>query len=276
MVDFKRLNSSGIIAGPSESSSKFLERLAHVQKVKSNPDLLKKELKLNCKKLPVCRFSDLDLCIDWVSSYTPWFRSLFFWEPMATMIFSNHQWLIPVLRINLKKKNWLYKESMKHESVHISRCAFEEPVFEEILAYSTSSSKLRRVLGPIFRSSFELGCFFLTTLFLFLSFYRFPLFFCGFTIWGGVVSFFCIRLFKNLRKLSKTKSKILKIFNLVKNPIAVCIRLTDHEIAFFADASLEKICEYVEKRKNEVRWKQILMSYSFNPLFSETLNKDFK
>lgn len=46
-------------------------------------------------------------------------------------------------------------ELLTHELAHAARAGFDEPKFEEILAYRSSKSALRRFIGPLFASTSE-------------------------------------------------------------------------------------------------------------------------
>ena len=46
-------------------------------------------------------------------------------------------------------------ELIAHEMAHIGRMMFEEPEFEEIIAFQSSTNRFRRFFGPLFRSSKE-------------------------------------------------------------------------------------------------------------------------
>jgi hypothetical protein len=47
------------------------------------------------------------------------------------------------------------RELIAHELAHVGRMLYQEPQFEEILAYQSSASRWRRWLGPLFQSSKE-------------------------------------------------------------------------------------------------------------------------
>ena len=44
-------------------------------------------------------------------------------------------------------------ELLTHELVHVGRMKFEEPRFEELFAYETSTSAFRRWFGPLIQAS---------------------------------------------------------------------------------------------------------------------------
>jgi len=62
------------------------------------------------------------------------------------------------LKKSLKKGsllNYHRVDLLSHEAIHVARMGFQEPFFEECLAYRTSSRRWRRFLGPLFTFSWE-------------------------------------------------------------------------------------------------------------------------
>jgi hypothetical protein len=63
---------------------------------------------------------------------------------------------IPILELPKKSSFFVSREEIiAHEKIHFLRSAFSEKRFEEIIAYQTSSSFLRKALGPIFQTPLE-------------------------------------------------------------------------------------------------------------------------
>ncbi len=64
-----------------------------------------------------------------------------------------------VLRSNFRDSpKWLFysrQEIISHEICHVARSGMYQNIFEEPLAYRISAKKMRRTLGPMFRSSWE-------------------------------------------------------------------------------------------------------------------------
>jgi hypothetical protein len=56
------------------------------------------------------------------------------------------------------------EEILSHELVHAVRAHLDEPLFEEILAFRTSTSPFRRFFGPLFSQPFEATLFCATLL----------------------------------------------------------------------------------------------------------------
>jgi hypothetical protein len=162
-----------------------------------------------------------------------------------------------------RKKIWgIYKkeEIVAHELVHVARATFEEPVFEEILAYQTSTSKFRRFLGPLFRSSKE-SIIFMVVLFgltIVNLLYTLPL--TLLSGGGGVVLLFFFRLYRNHKTFGNVMKKLKELLGCEKRALSCALRLTDREIFSFAKKSKEEIAAFAEKAKQEsLRWRQIYL-----------------
>ncbi len=121
---------------------------------------------------------------------------------------------------------WLYTrtEIIAHELVHARRLHFNEPIFEEVLAYRTSSSAFRRFFGPLFRSSKE-SLFFVLTL---------PTLFFLPMIYIGVLGFFLIRLFRVQCLFARAKRRLMKDLGDEERVFQHLILLTDKEIITIA------------------------------------------
>lgn len=86
-----------------------------------------------------------------------------FWTGAYTWIIETKQGIkVPIIQLPLKKRRWTLtseEEILDHEKIHVQRAAFNEPIFEEIIAYQTSPSKWRRFLGPLFKKQSEATLF---------------------------------------------------------------------------------------------------------------------
>lgn len=198
----------GLIPGPNEDEKAFLQRASKLESF-SPEDW--KEAHAKTEKL-------YGFAIDWVScTYSN--HKLPFWEGAATWISEEG---IPSiqLRNGFKKGKYLgytRSEVLAHEAVHAARSAFEEPRFEEILAYRTSTNFFRKCLGPLFRKPKES--------LLFLLFFPLGIFF----------------LFRLLRDQWIFQGCLQKL------PLPVILCLTDKEIARFAEI----------KPDSSLRWRMI-------------------
>ncbi len=135
---FKR----GLIPGPSETEEAFLNR------VKASP------ARSEWSSVPPLE-SVWGFTIDWVPLvYSK--KKLLPWE--GAIFWADHIQLHPKLKTQKLYGN-SQTEILHHESIHAARTAFNEPAFEEFLAYSTSQTKWKRLLGPLFTRMWEFPLF---------------------------------------------------------------------------------------------------------------------
>ena len=130
----------GLIPGPEESEEAFLKRVKQAKPL-AHPEW-------NDVAVP--------FKIDWVPiSYSN--HKIAWWEGAATWI-SEEDLPSIQLRKNFQKGSFLgYKRSevLSHEAIHAARMRFEEPSFEEVLAYSTAPQAWKRFFGPLFSRTWE-------------------------------------------------------------------------------------------------------------------------
>lgn len=166
-------NNQGFIPGPEESESAYIERIKYCKNLRE--ELVKKA----GADLPF----DMDdhTSKEFLEEAFPITQELYGIQPRwVPLFFSNHQltpwhggcaWIFQFddqtptaaflqLRSNFRTSSTylgLYhrEELIAHELAHVGRMLYQEPQFEEILAYQTSSSTWRRWLGPIVQSSKE-------------------------------------------------------------------------------------------------------------------------
>jgi hypothetical protein len=167
------------------------------------------------------------------------------------------------LRTRLKQKTKLlfYKkeEIVAHELFHASRSAFDEPKFEEILAYRLSSNRCRAYFGPLFQSPKEtlflviyllLLCAAATYTAIFLS----PI---AYAVMGylqlGLILFLAI-LISRLAIRQKQLNRALANMPPHELPAeAIAARLTDREIIAFSMMNSAAIADYL-KAAEELRF----------------------
>ena len=230
----------GLIPGPNETKEDFLLR---VNSLKLHPPH------------PIIFF---EITPDWVPIYTK--KGLPFWEGATTWIEGSH------CSIQLKPTPFFYsqEEILSHELVHATRLLFNEPRFEEILAFRTSKNPLRRYFGPLFTRPFE-SLLFVILLLLSWILYTLDLFLAEGDLGNYALSlpafilFFClIRLIRSqwlFRKTLKTLTQILK-----KKALSAMLYLTDQEIKKFAGQSKEEIWDYIHKSPS-TRLKQFSSNF---------------
>lgn len=257
MDDLKSLNSRGFICGPHESLECFKKRCALLMELYQTPSKLNQYLSgFSIQGLSV-ENKKADIHLDWAIGYYSR-KKLTLWEPAATWIVPIDSLPIAVLQLNPQHKSIL-DEILLHESIHIARMAFEEPLYEEFLAYTNSTSKWRRYLGPLFQNTYESIVFVILALLPSFGIFYSSLWNLSSLLLLSFLSFLLGRLIYRHIIFQKALKKIKLIFN-TEFPIQIAIRLTDKEMKLFAKNSLYSVMEYM-KSEPSLRWKQILSAY---------------
>jgi hypothetical protein len=267
----KALGEEGFIPGPNETEEAFVKRL----------DILKthsQQLLQDQKYGPlIADFNRLRAHLHWIPLHYSNHR-LLPWQGGASWTFTTPEgasFPIVQLRKGFKKGHFLFytqEEVLQHEAVHALRVAFQEPRFEEILAYWNAPQKWRRFLGPLYRKPSQV-LFFISLIFISLAMQVAALFFWNtpFLLLLKGVPFLpladcfirCVLLIKDQRNLKKTFQTLQNLFPKQKDPFPLAIRLTDLEIQLFATKSLEEILLYIkDKSRTFPRWQQILAQFS--------------
>lgn len=130
----------GLFPGPNEPVPLFEQRRQAAQPLSENTPSLAHFHAL---------FGDTP---DWVSIHTSK-KGLLPWEAATTWIYSeaNAPRSVSIqLKSPIPPNGYTFDEILSHELVHATRVAFDEPRFEEILAFQTSHKRWRRYLGPLF------------------------------------------------------------------------------------------------------------------------------
>lgn len=234
----------GIFPGPRESVSGFLQR-ARECSVVSEPAV-------NC----------FGVKPNWIPIRLD-AQNLSLWEAAATWIEESEEGVSCFIQIHPSGK-YPKEQVIAHEMVHAMRMGFEEPYFEEVLAYQTSSHWFRRYFGPLFVKGYEIKVFLALVLlgwsllvgevlfeknlaasvFLFL-----PIFFVGWCV---------LRLVFLQRTFQKCLSHLKKVMK--QDPLALAMRLTDAEIRKFSKSTPSEIQSYMQQSQ-ELRWRQINLEF---------------
>jgi hypothetical protein len=250
-------NKRGLIPGPSEDETSFLERIAIIEAkyAQIQNSAINPEHWVDTQK----KLKDLfDIAPDWIVAFYS-DSQLPFWQGAATWIENK----IP--EIQLKKafakgvylKIYQRDEVLAHEATHACRMAFEEPRFEEIFAYATSKNALRRFFGPLFRTSKESYLFMFCLLFS-LSAQIAQMFLEDNPILLAVSISPIFLLITGLVRLCLshlTLHRCLKNLGSIQ-ALAIAYRLTDKEIAQFARQSPQKCKKTMQENKEiSLRWR---------------------
>jgi len=270
------LSREGLIAGPEESQSDFEKRV------------------LYCKGLE----KELDLPAADVTESHPMTKKWFDTEPgWVPCFFSNHQlsywqggcaWIfqkddktptgafLQLRKTFERQKTFLgiYKrdEFIAHELCHVGRMMFEEPKFEEVLAYQTASSSFQRYFGPILRTSGE-AILFAVILMMIILIDVMTLAAGSFSLYEhlmwlklvplAMILFALIRLIWTRRQFVRCRSSLNRTLASEERVNAVIYRLTDREIEEFQNMSPKEIRAYGQRMAGEeIRWTQILAYFT--------------
>lgn len=249
MSDLTEKNSRGLIRAPDEDDAAFTLRCLQAKK---NSDTPHSHL---AKKL-------FDIDPDWVEvRYSD--ENLRLWEGACTWI-EPHKVTVQLRKAFETKSRFLgyaKEEIIAHELVHVVRSQFEEPIFEEMLAYQSSRRFFRRFFGPLFRNSKEslvfIGALSIACLAtLFGSFQK--------LVYLGTVGFVAggtLRLLRAQVRFTKARLRLAKVVG-KERALAVMIRLTDREIIRFSHMEKEQIISYaIKMSRAHQRWKQIRAAY---------------
>lgn len=272
---WKEWNRQGLFPGPDETEADWTRRIAFCLQLKRElaqimgddfPFLEEESSEGIQITVPL-----YDLSPEWVPLFFNNFQ-LAPWHGGCAWIFQLNEQTPTAAFLQLRasfklKKKYLHfyqrQEIIAHELVHIGRMMFEEPEFEEILAYRTSSSRWRRWLGPIVQSSKEsllfLGTVALITmanLALLALEHPLPLH-ISLGLWLiPLVLFFMalIRLAKRQWIFNKCCRQLKTIFLTEQKAHAMACRLSDHEISLFARSSPADIRIFMAGQ-DSFRWR---------------------
>ena len=162
-------------------------------------------------------------------------------------------------------------ELIAHELSHVGRMMYQEPQFEEILAYRTSCFLWRRWLGPIVQSSKESMFFILILAIIILT--DFALMTLNkneayqLAVWLkliplALVGFALGRLGWRQWQFHRCLHQLAKIYHNSHIAQQVIYRLTDYEIRTFATLSPQQIRSFIQSHQSSsFRWKFLAQNY---------------
>lgn len=256
--DFIYLNFRGLLPGPEESKEEYLSRI-QAQEINKNFLFSKKNLQI---------LHDLYGYIpDWFQVCEPKGK-IRFWEGAITEIQPDKHQATIYIKLFQKGAN----EQLCHELVHLGRMAYEEPVFEEFFAYATSSSKLRKYLGPVFRNRKEvyifLGMIFFSSFSDIYWVLSSSLWSCYLFYWikfllGGYVFLGLTRLTYNWYVFRKCHQKLAKFFSSSQKAMQFMYRLRDKEIHKLSKEQLITLQSFDFFRDNSMRWQMLSKVFEF-------------
>ncbi|MBA3722870.1 MAG: hypothetical protein H0W88_10790 [Parachlamydiaceae bacterium] len=162
-------------------------------------------------------------------------------------------------------------ELIAHELSHVGRMMYQEPQFEEILAFQSSTSSFRRWLGPIVQSSKEslffillLGVIILADLAVITldhSYSHQGLFWLKW-LPVAVVALALSRLGWRHLQFNRCLKKLETIYGNKHTAQHLTYRFLDSEIKFFASSSIESIKNFIsEQQTKSFRWHFLATLY---------------
>jgi hypothetical protein len=278
--DLYHFNKLGLIPGPGESEEAFAKRAAFSLNLRSTLNAhLGQEIPFQPQEVAELAFFSkakketkerFGISPDWVPIFFS-NHQLYPWHGGCAWIFQLKEDTPAAALLQLRKKLHssptllgLYErdELITHELSHVGRLAFEEPKFEELLAYTTARSAFRRYFGPLFQSSKE-SFLFLIVLIGIAVLDACLLFSHPFAYWQamwlkmiplGMAGYAFFRLWKKQRTYRKCYRNLYELFPSKAGDILY--RLTDREIDSFARWDLKQIQDYI-KEQNSLRWRAI-------------------
>lgn len=276
-------NSQGLIPGPDESEQEFKKRVEYAYKLKEKiSEIIENETISN-----EFDFAKAEEYYGIHPSWVPIFYSnekLAPWHGGCAWIFQEKEG-DPTSACLQLRKSFFGKETRKetlwgiyprsevvsHEVCHIGRMMFEEPKFEEIIAYQTSSSPFRRWFGPIIQSAKEAYLFGISLILILLidlfALFSDPRLVYSEILWLkaipiGLIFFALFRLWRRQLIFRRCLRQIEKAIPNPKKVSGVIFRLTDREIVDFSQMPPDLIIKVANQEKEKsLRWKLIYETY---------------
>ncbi|MBI3236427.1 MAG: hypothetical protein HYZ48_01765, partial [Chlamydiales bacterium] len=245
----KELNSKGIFPAPGQADPLFIKKAAFLLELDSS--IFQEEgTYLSSFEHPF--LTKLDIDPSWIFCIRS-DRNLRLWEGGCLWQKAVGDFTIPIIQIAKKmKRSYPEEELLLHEMIHAVRSDFKETRFEEMLAYQSSVKSWRRYFGAFFRTPKEIWFFLLglsVTFFLQMmeiatawmqGFFLFPWFLILALLVGGV------RLKRDHLVFNRALENLSWMISTPGKELAVAIRLSDSEIAFFAEMTKEEALCFIE------------------------------
>ncbi len=286
--ELKELNQQGLFPGPNETEEAFFERALFCSSLTlhlAQDDY--KNFPFDLTTATSVETYDVFPCSEKLFGMTPKWVPIFFSNEKLSLWQGGCAWIFQLdektptsaflqLRKKFKTKSWYLgtynrKELIIHELAHVGRMVYEEPKFEEILAYRSSHSKIRRFLGPLVQSPIE-SLFFVFVLAVICLTSLAALVMNSFFIlqiaqWLWIIPIVLLlvslcRLIIRQRQLKQCLKKLEKIYKNSAFANHLTYRLTDKEICLFAKLKSNEIISYIQTNaSSSFRWKFLNSNY---------------
>jgi hypothetical protein len=247
-------NRKGLIPGPKQKDEQFIAKV------------------LKLSQGDRYELAQFDLSPDWLilvyssKGLSPWEGAMTWVNPHPDGFGIPTVQLRDDLKFSVLRKWYPLEELIAHEIVHAVRADFEEDVFEEILAYQTSSKRWRRWLGPLLRHPREayifLGLLLIALLIQWVDMSISLPSWCSLFLWLPWLSLGLglVRLTHHQSIFQRCLENIGEAVGDRRLSLPIALRLTDREIRLFAQSSSTQIREYAAQNES-LRWKMIRAAY---------------
>lgn len=277
------LNALGLIPGPLETEENFFLRVDYCLKLKNHwnefiPHHFKFAKTAELFEVPLKKIKTLfDVSPSWVPVIFNNYQ-LMPWHGGSAWIFQEKEELPTSAFLQLRQvfekqptylKMYHLDELMAHEMAHVGRMMFQEPKFEELIAYQTSKSSFRRFFGAIVQSSTESFLFMLSIMLVlffdvfFLMFDYSQAFYFSLVLKlvpVALIIYGIARVWQRHQQFKKATKHLMTLTRNKEMASAVIYRLQDSEIELFSRASQEEILSYIENQTS-LRWQVIKLAY---------------
>jgi len=277
-----RHNKMGLIPGPDETEEEYGRRIEYCQNVRKElGEVLPFEEKDEAREeilqdvLPDTK-KWMDIIPDWIPIYFSNYK-LAPWHGGCAWIFQLNDESPTSAFFQLRKRfkdrskylGYSRNEILVHELSHVGRMMFEEPQFEEVLAYRSSKTGFRRWFGPIVQSSIESMLFVIVLIMILVTDiavisigddFGYHLVLWLKLIPVGMIGVAILRLWKKHLIFGKCLENLRLVHREKADVIAY--RLTDEEIRGFARMTVDEIQEFAEtEQEKSLRWRLIWAAY---------------
>ncbi len=281
------LDDRGLIIGPNESTEDFAKRIVTLRKniIELNDELISKDVVdfngvqlRRDDRIPDEIFDEaasttwdkFRFKIDWVPGFFTFQKMGALFAGCAMYSYEDFFAVFLVRQSFQKARKWfLYTrdELMAHELTHVAHVGYLTPNYEEYLAFQTSESRFRRIIGGVFRTPKDtylvLGAMFALLIAQFVMTFTLgprpiwqlptPLFFLGaFSVIGWL--FGCY--FRNRGRFLKASENLKKTFKTA--PLPILFRASEEEMRDIATLTGKDLRTWLKNRESEsIRWQII-------------------
>lgn len=286
LLDFNR---QGLIPGPEESEIDFLKRCNYCLNLKATihsqlsqdiPFLHEDHASTDFLKDAFPKTKELyDIQPSWIPVFFSNYK-LSPWHGGCAWIFQQDDYSPTGAFFQLRQefrnsktylKFYQRDELIAHELVHVGRMMFQEPKFEEILAYRSSDSLFRRFFGPIIEAAWESALFVFVLLFIFIldlsvivmgrpEYYQAILWMKLIPLALVIGAF--LRLAIRQKQFKACLKQLEEVVGDHQKANAIALRLQDKEMIAMGKWEKEQILNYAKQSgETSLRWKIIAKAY---------------